>query len=134
MRFLKYCLSIFIIFLASSCVNNMYVGVPSSYNGHYRSRNYILDGSNFLFIRVYGGGLTIYFADETVSNITGLGYTSISGYDITGYSDTMYVFETGSISGVVVFNGDKYSTIKFSKFLGASFLIDETILDKINSL
>lgn len=46
----------------------------------------------------------------------------------------MYVFKTGSISGVVVFNGDKYSTIKFSKFLGAPFLIDETILDKINSL
>lgn len=46
----------------------------------------------------------------------------------------MYVFETGSISGVVVFNGDKYYTIKFSKFLGAPFLIDEAILDKINSL
>ncbi|WP_302367281.1 hypothetical protein [Brachyspira aalborgi] len=93
-----------------------------------------MDGGNFLFIRFSGGGLTIYFADETVSNITGLGYTSISGYDITVYSDTMYVFENVSISGVVVFNGDKYSTIKFSKFLGAPFLIDETILDKINSL
>lgn len=46
----------------------------------------------------------------------------------------MYVFETGSISGVVVFNVDKYSTIKFSKFFGDPFLIDETILDKINSI
>lgn len=125
---------LFVSIFLSSCVNKISIGIPYIYNGHYRSRNYILDGGNFLFIRVYGGGLTIYFADETVSNITGLGYTSISGYDITGYSDTMYVFETGSISGVVVFNGDKYSTIKFSKFLGAPFLIDETILDKINFL
>lgn len=93
-----------------------------------------MDGGNFLFIRVYGGGLTIYFVDETVSNITGLGYTSISGYDITWYSDTMYVFETGSISGVLVFNGDSILQLNFQNFLGAPFLIDETILDKINSL
>ena len=125
---------LFVLIFLSSCVNKISIGIPYIYNGHYISRNYILDGSNFLFIRVRGGGLTIYFADETVSNITGLGYTSISGYDITGYSDTMYVFETGSISGVVVFNVDKYSTIKFSKFFGAPFLIDETILDKINSI
>ena len=85
---------LFVLIFLSSCVNKILIGIPYIYNGHYRSRNYILDGSNFLFIRVYGGGLTIYFADESVSDITGLGYTSISGYDITGYSDTMYVFET----------------------------------------
>ena len=112
---------LFVLIFLSSCVNDISIGIPHTYNGHYRSRNYILNNDNFLFIRVFEGGLTIYFADETVSNITGLGYTSISGYDITGYSDTMYVFETGSISGVEVFNGDKYSTIKFSKFLGAPF-------------
>lgn len=107
---------LFVSIFLSSCVNKISIGIPYIYNGHYRSRNYILDGGNFLFIRVFEGGLTIYFADESVSNITELGYTSISGYDITGYSDTMYVFETGSISGVVVLTAINILQLNFQNF------------------
>ena len=133
MRILKYCLSIFIIFLASSCVNNMYVGVPSSYNGHYRSKNYVVNKDNYLFIRVSGGGLTIYFGDESESNIQGLDYESINPYSITGYSENTYNFKTANMFGTVTFNGNTYATIKLSKITPPTFGVESMVLDKINT-
>ncbi|CCY74599.1 hypothetical protein [Brachyspira aalborgi] len=124
---------LFVLIFLSSCVNDISIGIPHTYNGHYRSRNYILNNDNFLFIRVFEGGLTIYFADENEVNIQGLGYTSISGFNVTGYSENMYAFETANMSGIVTFNGDKYSTITFSKFTSAPFSISKAVLDKINS-
>ena len=133
MRFLNYCLSTFIIFLASSCVNNMYVGVPSSYNGHYRSKNAVVNDNNYLFIRVSGGGLTIYFGDENESNIQGLDYESIDPYSITGYSENTYNFKTANMVGTVMFNGTTDARINLSKITPPTFWADNMILDKINT-
>lgn len=134
MKFLKYCLLIFIIFLTSSCVNNsVYIGVNSSYNGHYRSKNTILNRDNYLFIRVSGGGLTIYFGDESESNIQGLDYESVNPYNITGYSDDTYDFKTANMIGTVTFNGITVATIKLSKFTPPTFELENMVLEKINS-
>lgn len=133
MKFLKYYLLIFIIFLAYSCVNNMYVGVNSSYNGHYRSKNPILNEDNYLFIRVSGGGLTIYFGDTNDSNIQGLDYESINPYDIKGYSDNIYDFKTVNMVGTVIFNGTTEATIRLSKITPPIFGVEDMSLDKINT-
>lgn len=111
----------------------MYVGVPSSYNGHYRSKNAVVNDNNYLFIRVSGGGLTIYFGDENESNIQGLDYESIDPYSITGYSENTYNFKTANMVGTVMFNGTTDARINLSKITPPTFWADNMILDKINT-
>ena len=133
MNFLKYFLLIFIVFFEVSCVNELFIGISSRYNGHYRSRDTVLNGDNYLYIRVSGGGLTIYFGGVGDDNIQGLNYESISPYKITGYAENIYYFETGNFVGTLTFNGNIDALIELQKITLPTFGIEPTTLDKINS-
>lgn len=133
MNFLKYFLLIFIVFFEVSCVNELFIGISSRYNGHYRSRDTVLNSDNYLYIRVSGGGLTIYFGGSNDSNIQGLNYESISPYKITGYAENIYYFETGNFVGTLTFNGNIDALIELQKITLPTFGIEPTTLDKINS-
>lgn len=135
MNFLKYYLLIFIIFLEISCVNELFIGISSSYSGHYRSQEPVLDKDNYLYIRVSGGGFTIYFGNTTNgSNIVGLDYyENISPYKITGYAKNIYYFETGNFIGTLTFNQNINASIGLSKISPPTFDVENVTLDKINS-
>lgn len=133
MNFLKYYLLIFVVFLEISCVNDLFIGIPSNYNGHYRSQKPVLNGDNYLFIRVSGGGLTIYFGGENNNNIQGLDYESISPYKITGYAENIYYFETGNFIGTLTFNDNINAYIELSRITPPPFETGTITLDKINS-
>ena len=133
MNFLKYFLLIFIVFFEVSCVNELFIGISSRYNGHYRSRDTVLNSDNYLYIRVSGGGLTIYFGGVGDDNIQGYNYKSISPYKITGYAENIYYFETGNFVGTLTFNGNIDALIELQKITPPTFGIESTTLDKINS-
>lgn len=135
---MKYFSKFFLLFLAVlfifSCeIPTAYLGIPYTFDGHYRSENTVLDDDNFLYMRVANGGLTIYFGKENLDNIQGLDYLSIKAVYIMSFDESSYMFETGSMTGIVTFNEDIKASIKLSKSAAPTFNIEQTTLNKINS-
>ncbi len=113
----KYMAFIFIlsVFL-NSCMAGM-LGVPDIFRGYYISEEAFFK-ENHLIIYVATGSFTMYLGQESDTNIGSSNrtqYASISPYNIIGM-DYNYTFETGSMSGTVIFDGNKGANVSITEY------------------
>lgn len=132
--FAKFSILFLMCLLTFGCtIPTVYLGIPYTFDGHYRSESPVLDNDNFLYMRVANGGLTIYFGGDNLDNIQGLDYEDIRAIYITSLEENIYNIEAENIKGKITFNQNTTANISLSKNMVPTFSIENSVLNKINS-
>lgn len=126
-------LFLIVLFIFSCEMPTVYLGIPYSFDGHYKSQSPVLDNQNFLYMRIANGGVTVYFGKDNLDNIQGLDYTSIRAINIESFDENSYMFQTENLKGKITFNGSMNAIVKLTKNAPPTFSIEDSVLEKINS-